>query len=173
MRYFRKLEIASLHLYLSKMGLIKLWSLCFSIFKRPRSPLHPPSHSPLRGTCRCGARCFAVSRCRVWQWCTKATSSCWRFCRKSWGRHILKAGTIYTCTVYIHIRICLYIYIYTCICITYIYRYRCNIWNFYCTYIFVYSLNKNAVQPLLYGGLLQPFSLLSCLLTAFDQNPAN
>ena len=173
MRYFRKLEIASLHLYLSKMGLIKLWSLCFSIFKRPRSPLHPPSHSPLRGTCRCGGTVL----------CSVTMSSLAVMYQSNFQLPEDFAGKVgdvtswklgpYIHVLYIYILEFVYIYIHAYVLHIYIYRYRCNIWNFYCTYIFVYSLNKNAVQPLLYGGLLQPFSLLSCLLTAFDQNPAN
>ena len=40
-------------------------------------------------------------------------------------------------------------------------------------FMYLHIFLKHAVQPLLSGRLLQPFNLLSYLLTAFDQNPAN
>lgn len=49
MRYFRKLEVASLHLYLSKMGLLNFGALVFQYSSGPVPHSMPPA------TRHCGA----------------------------------------------------------------------------------------------------------------------
>ena len=92
-----------------------------------------PVQLALRGTCRCGAWCFAVWGCRVWQRCTKASS-------RKVGGHIQKSGTIY---IYTRICIyCIYIYINVCIINRYIYIcvyiYICTWWNICNVYVLTY-----------------------------------